>query len=161
MSETKELNMETKVSVKSIASWTTGFKRIESNGDVTIPPKGDIRLTRSEIVAQVQNGNRLFTGIDDMGSHATLFVDDEDTRKELGFDSVDENEKTIKQNVLTSDAVKKLFAAKTMKAFEKSLDELIVTKAEKSAIIEIIKKEKLNDYEKIRTVERFTGYRVG
>lgn len=161
MSETKELNMETKVSVKSIASWTTGFKRIESNGDVTIPPKGDIRLTRSEIVAQVQNGNRLFTGIDDMGSHATLFVDDEDTRKELGFDSVDENEKTIKQNVLTSDAVKKLFAAKTMKAFEKSLDELIVTKAEKSAIIEIIKKEKLNDYEKIRAVERFTGYRVG
>ena len=161
MSETKELNMETKVSVKSIASWTTGFKRIESNGDVTIPPKGDIRLTRSEIVAQVQNGNRLFTGIDDMGSHATLYIDDADTRKELGFDSVDENGKLVKQNVLTGDAVKKLFSAKTMKTFEKSLEELIVTKAEKGAIIEIIKKEKLNDYDKIRTVERYTGYRVG
>lgn len=161
MSETKELNMETKVSVKSIASWTTGFKRIESNGDVTIPPKGDIRLTRSEIIAQVQNGNRLFTGIDDMGSHATLYVDDADTRKELGFDSVDENGKSVKQNVLTSDAVKKLFSAKTMKTFEKLLEELIVTKAEKGAIIEIIKKEKLNDYDKIRTVERYTGYRVG
>ena len=160
MEEIKELNMEQKVTVKSIASWTTGFRRIESSGDVTIPPKGDIRLSRSEIISQVQNGNRLFSGIDDRGSHATLYVDDEDTRKELEFDYVDDDKKVCKQLVLTSDAVKKMFDLKTVKAFEKRLQELIVTKAEKSAIIDIIKKEKLNDHEKIRIVENYTGYRV-
>lgn len=159
--ETKELNMEEKVTVKSIASWTTGFRRIESNGDVTIPPKGDIRLSRSEIISQVQNGNRLFTGIDDRGSHATLYIDDEATRRELDFDFLDDGNKVQKQLVLTVDAVKKMFELKTIKTFEKRLEELIVTKAEKGAVVDIIKKEKLNDFEKIRIVEEYTGYRVG
>lgn len=66
----EELNLEQKVTVRSIANWTTGFKRIETNGDVTIPPNGTVRLQRSEIIAQIQNGNRLLTGIDDRGSHA-------------------------------------------------------------------------------------------
>lgn len=160
MEEIKELNMEQKVTVKSIASWTTGFRRIESTGDVTIPPRGDIRLSRSEIVSQVQNGNRLFAGIDDRGSHATLFIDDEATRKELDFDYVGEDGKIHKQLVLTTDAVKKMFELKTLKTFEKRLEELIVTKAEKGALVEIIKKEKINDHEKIRAVELYTGYRV-
>ncbi len=160
MENNKELNMEQKVTVRSIASWTTGFRRIESTGDVTIPPKGDIRLSRSEIISQVQNGNRLFTGIDDRGSHATLFIDDEATRKELDFDSVDEDGKVCKQTVLTTEAVKKMFSLKTMKTFEERLKELIVTKAEKSALVDIINKEKINDHEKIKAVELYTGYKV-
>lgn len=68
----QELNLEQKVTIKSIANWTTGFKRIETNGDVTIPANGTVRLQRSEIITQIQNGNRLLTGIDDRGSHATL-----------------------------------------------------------------------------------------
>ena len=79
--ETKELNLEQKVTVRNIAGWMTGFRRIESQGDVTIPQEGTIRLSRSEIIAQVQNGNRLFNGIDERGSHATLYIDDEYTRR--------------------------------------------------------------------------------
>ena len=71
----KELNLEEKVTVKNIAGWTVGFKRIESQGDVTIPKEGTVRLTRSEIIAQTQSGNRLFNGTDDRGSHATLYID--------------------------------------------------------------------------------------
>lgn len=160
MDQVKELNMEQKVTVKSIASWTTGFKRIESNGDVTIPPRGDVRLSRSEIISQVQNGNRLFTGIDERGSHATLFVDDDDTRLELEFDYIGEDEKLHKQNVLTSDSVKKLFALKSMKSFEEKIKELIVTQAEKRALVDIINKEKINDHEKIRIAEKYTGYKI-
>lgn len=153
----EELNLEQKVTIKSIANWTTGFKRIETNGDVTIPPNGTIRLQRSEIIAQIQNGNRLLSGIDNRGSHATLYVDDKPTRVEVDFDSEDG---TVTQAVLTKDAVKKLFDYKTMKTFETKLHELVVTRAEKFAVLEIIKKEKFNDFEKIRVVENYVGNNI-
>lgn len=153
----EELNLEQKVTIKSIANWTTGFKRIETNGDVTIPPNGTVRLQRSEIIAQIQNGNRLLLGIDDRGSHATLYVDDKPTRIEVDFDSEDG---TVTQSVLTIDAVKKLFDYKTMKTFETKLQELIVTRAEKHAIANIIRKEKINDHEKVRVVENYIGVSI-
>lgn len=52
----EDFNLEKKVTVRSIAEWTTGFQRIETNGDVTIPPNGTVRLSRGEIISQVQNG---------------------------------------------------------------------------------------------------------
>lgn len=153
----KELNLEEKVTVKNIAGWTVGFKRIESQGDVTIPKEGTVRLTRSEIIAQTQSGNRLFNGADDRGSHATLYIDDEPTRLEVEFDSIEEKRT---QSVLTPELVKKLFDYKTVKSFEDKLKTYVVTRAEKYAIIQIIKKLKLNDFEKIRIVENYTGYKI-
>ena len=155
--EAKELNLEQKVTVRNIAGWTTGFRRIETVGDVTIPAEGTTRLSRSEIIAQIQSGNRLFLGVDERGSHASLFVDDKPTRIEVEFDSEDGS---TTQAVLTTEAVKKLFDYKTIKNFETKLSELVVTRAEKYALIQIIKKEKLNDHEKIRIVENYTGYKV-
>lgn len=152
--EPKELNMEQKVTVRSIANWTTGFQRIETNGDVTIPANGTVRLTRSEIISQVQNGNRLFLGMDDRGSHATLYIEDKDTREEVDFDNESEG---ISQYVLTDSSVKDLFAIKNKKEFENTLHTFVVTRAEKYAVIELIKKNKFNDFEKIRTVESYTG----
>lgn len=105
----KELNLEQKVTVRSIAPWTTGFQRVETIGDVTIPANGSVRLSRSEIIAQVQNGNVLFTGVDSRGSHATLYIEDEPTRIEVDFDIKEEK---ITQKVITVDAVKKLFEYK-------------------------------------------------
>ncbi len=52
------------------------------------------------------------------------------------------------------------FDYKTMKTFETKLQELVVTRAEKFAILEIIKKEKFNDFEKIRVVENYVGYKI-
>ena len=157
VTEVKELNLEQKVTIKNIAGWTVGFKRIEGDGDVTIPPEGTTRLSRSEIIAQVQNGNRLLTGTDNRGSHATVYTDDAPTRVELDFDIPEEN---ITQQVLTADAVKKLFEYKTMKSFEDKLKQMVVTRAEKYAILQIIKKEKFNDFEKIRAVENYTGFKM-
>lgn len=155
--ETKELNLEQKVTVRNIAGWMTGFRRIESQGDVTIPPEGTIRLSRSEIIAQVQNGNRLFNGIDERGSHATLYIDDKETRIECDFETEDGSHTQL---VLTTDAVKKLFSIKGVKPFETRLKELVVTRAERYALTQIIKKEKLNDHDKIRIVEKYTGYKI-
>lgn len=162
MAETKnneqvELNLEQKVTVKNIAGWTVGFARIDSNGDVTITADGSTKLTRNEIIAQVQNGNKLFTGVNGDGSHATLFIDDEPTRKEVGFDSEDGE---TKQVVFSDAAVKQMFSAKGQPAFEKALRETIKTRAEKYAVIQAIKRLKINDYSKIRLVEDYTGFKV-
>lgn len=153
----EELNMEQKVTVRSIAGWPTGFRRIETQGDVTIPQEGTVRLPRSEIISQIQNGNRLFTGIDSRGSHATLYVEDKATRLEVEFDS--EAEKRT-QSIISTDIVQKLFSYKTIKTFEEKLKEIVVTRAEKYALTQIIKKLKLNDHEKIRIVENYTGYKI-
>ena len=64
------------------------------------------------------------------------------------------------QNILTVDAVKKLFEYKTLKTFEEKLKDLVVTRAEKFAILEIIKREKLNDFEKIRIVENYVEHKI-
>lgn len=162
MAETKnneqvELNLEQKVAVKNIAGWTVGFARIDSIGDVTITADGSTKLSRNEIIAQVQNGNKLFTGVNGDGSHATLFIDDEATRKEVGFDS--EDGKT-KQVVFSDETVKQLFATKSQAAFQKSLTETIKTRAEKYAVIQAIIRLKINDYSRIRFVEDYTGFKV-
>ena len=58
----EELNLDAKVTVRNIAGWTVGFARIaDGYGDVTITPNGSTRLSRNEIISQVQSGNRLFT----------------------------------------------------------------------------------------------------
>lgn len=153
----EELNLDQKVTVKNIAGWSVGFARIDGIGDVTITAEGSTRLSRNEIISQVQNGNRLFTGTDGSGSHATLYIDDAPTRKEIGFDSEDGKDKQV---VFNDAAITKVFTLKTQSAFEKNLAEIIQTRAEKYAVIQAIKRLKINDYSKIRFVEDYTGFKV-
>lgn len=157
MAETKELNLEQKVTVRSIAGWTTGFaRRADGIGDITIAPNGSIRLSRNEIITQVQNGNKLLSGLDGLGSHATLIIDDVPTRVECGFES--EDGKT-KQLVFSEEAVTEVFK-KSQTQFEKAFKELIRTRAEKYAVIDFLRKGKINDYQKIRFAENYTGFRL-
>lgn len=153
--ETQELNLDQKVTVRSIAGWTVGFaRRADFGGDVMIAPGGNVRLTRNEIITQIQNGNKLFTGTDGMGSHATLVIEDTPTRVEIGFESVDGK---TKQLVFSDDVVTALFKGAK---FEERLREVICTRAEKHAVIDAIKRLKINDYQKIRLVEEYTGCRL-
>lgn len=145
------LNLEQQVTVKSIAGWNTGFARILTIGDVTIPSKGSIRLSRNEIIFQVHNGNSLFCGIDGRGSHATLIIEDKPTLEEIGFTS---------ENQFSDKAVKELFNIQNQSQFEDELKKRIVTRAEKYALIISIVNQKLNDYSKIRFCESYTGYKV-
>ena len=157
ISEAKnEVNLDEKVTIRNIAGWPVGFSRIsEGNGDVTIQAEGTTRISRNEIIAQVQGGNKLFTGYDGYGSHATLFIDDSYTREYLDFDSEDG---TRKQNILTDSKVKSIFDTKNFDAFEKKFTSEIVTRAEKFAVMQAIKRLKINDYSRIRFAEKYTGY---
>jgi len=159
MADAKFLNMEEKILLKNIAGWDVGFSKKDGTfiGDITIPANGSIRLTRSEVIAQSQYGNKLINGIDNIGSHATVYIDDKDTRVELDFESEDGK---LTQNFLSEDKVKKMFELKTLSTFEKHLKDNVVTRAEKYAFIEMIKKFKFNDFDKIRLSEQYTGFRV-
>lgn len=152
----EELNLDQKVTLKSIADWETGFARIaDGSGDVRIMPRGTVRLSRNEIIAQVQNGNALIGGVDGLGSHATLYIDDKPTRIEVGFE---DDKKT--QLMFTDDLITELFKIKDQDKFVEAFSQSIVTRAEKKAAIRAISEMGLNDYNKIRFIEEYTGYKV-
>ena len=154
--EPEELNLDAKVTVRSIADWETGFSRIaDGSGDIRIMPKGTVRLSRNEIIAQVQNGNALFGGVDGFGTHATLYIDDAPTRAEVGFE---DNGK--RQLVFTNNLIKDLFKISNQAEFENEFKDSIQTRAEKMAAVRAIRDLKLNDFNKIRFVEDYTGNKV-
>lgn len=145
------LNLEQQVTVKSIAGWTTGFARMLTVGDVTIPSRGSIRMSRNEIISQIHNNNNLFNGIDGYGGHATLIIEDKPTLKEVGFNS---------DNQFSDGIVKTLFEIRNQGEFEDELKKKIVTRAEKYALMVSIIKQNLNDFSKIRFCETYTGYKM-
>ena len=150
--ETTAVKLDDKVLVTSIAPWQTGFARKLSTGDITFAPNGVQRLSREEIIAQIQDNNRLFTGIDGRGSHATLYVHDDYVLNEVDFDN---------QSILDDVTVKNIYTQYSGKDFEDAIKAAVVTRAEKYALIMIIRKLKLNDYAKNRCCEDYTGYHIG
>ena len=151
-----DTRLDKKVTVRSIAPWITGAPRVTTNGDISIPPKGTVLLSREEVIAQSQNGNRLINGIDSLGSHATWYIEDDFTRSELSFDNIEENKEQV---FLTKDVVKKLFDIKNQKTFENEIYNKVVTRAEKAYLIECIKDSNFNDYSKIDYCANHTGIR--
>lgn len=151
-----DTRLDKKVTVRSIAPWITGAPRITTNGDISIPPKGTVLLSREEVIAQAQNGNRLINGIDSFGSHATWYIEDEFARSELSFDNIEENKEQV---FLTKDSVKELFNIKNQKTFENEIQDKVITRAEKAYLIECIKDSNFNDYSKIDFCANYTGIR--
>ena len=147
------INLEQQVTVKSIAPWTVGFTRITGVGDVSIPKFGSTRLSRLEIISQVQNNNTLLKGLpnQDRGDHATLLIQDEATIRELGFQNA---------VVFSDKLVRDLFAISDFEKFEEELKDKIQTRAEAFSIMVSIVRQKLNDYSKIRAVEQHTGISI-
>lgn len=154
--EKVEIRMDEKITLTSIAPWDTHFKRMLSIGDVTIPGKGFIsNLSREEVLAQARSGNKLLSGIDGLGTHATLYIEDEWTRRELDYDTDDS-----KQVVVSKYSVKEMFDIKTISAFKKAVEKNIVTRAEKHYLLSMIKALKINDYEKIAFCEEHCGAKL-
>lgn len=151
----EDLNLDAKVTVKNLAGWDVTFARKQDGqGDIIIAANGQQRLSRNEVIAQVNNNNTLFTGYDTIGSHATVYIEDAATRRWLGFE-----EKGKPQKIFTEDLVSKLFNM-SQAEYEKALPEYIRTRAEKYALIETIRKLRLNDYSKIVFATKYTGYRL-
>ena len=146
-----------KVSLKNLTNWNLTFKRINSLGDVIIPPNGKVTMPCEEVMSQIYNNNRLFVGENGKGSHARIFIEDEEIRLEAEFESKD-NKKS--QEILTDEKLKEIFALKTLVSFKKNIQEKVKSQAEKSKVIEYAKTIKLNDHDKIEFLEKYTGYKL-
>lgn len=151
------LDLDKKIMIENLCNWKLGFKRISTIGDVSISPKAKIPIAVGEVVSQCYANNKLFMGEDGKGSHARILIHDKDVRVELGLESEDSKEK---QFIVTDEVIKELFDIKTQKAFEKQVAEKIVNHAEKNALAEYIAKNQINDYQKIKFVEEYTGFKV-
>lgn len=154
MSEEK-LNMDEKVSVLNIAPWNVFFPNKTNSGDTVIAQSARVRMRRDEIVEQVASGNKLLKGIDEYGSHATLYVEDAETRKYLEFDSED-GKRT--QNVINKDKIKRWFELKTMESFKNNIKKNVVTRAEKQFLLKAIKEMGLNEYDKIEFCKQYCKF---
>lgn len=146
----EDKDMEKKVNLTSIAGWETGFNYIYGMGSAQIAPYGTVRISRAEIMAQVQNGNRLIGGTDMRGTHATLVTDDKVVKAELGFTD----------DYICEDTVRRIFNEKDKESFKRAFTAAVVTRAEKAAVMKIIGDLGINDYSKIRFAEDYTGIRI-
>ncbi len=148
--------MNEKVLIRNLANWSLTFARINSLGDVMIPPRGKVFLQSDEVLAQVYNNNRLFAGNDGKGSHARIFIEDKKVRQEAGFEENNSKE----QKILTDDKLKLLYEIKTLADFKKKVQSMVISQAEKQLLADYAKKNKINDHDKINYVEKYTGFKV-
>ncbi|MEK4432992.1 hypothetical protein MHB54_27955 [Paenibacillus sp. FSL M7-0802] len=142
-----------KVKVKNICTWDLYVNRIESNGDFKIAAKKSVSVPINEIIAQVNENNRLFTGDDEKGTNARVYIEDDELRKYLGFDSEESKEK---QDILTEDEIVKILNYKTFSSFKENIEKKVLYPFQKSLLMEVAIKNKLNDLAKVQFIEEYT-----
>ncbi len=149
------LNMSENIKIKNITSFPVGFRRINGQGEINLPPSTTILCDRAEVISQVQSGNIQFCGENYNASHPYIYIDDKETRIYVGLETEEQP-----QSIISEDKIKAAFACKTNKAFEQAISELAVTFSEKKLLVESIKKLEINDYKKIKFVEKYTGMAI-
>ncbi|MCI3196936.1 hypothetical protein GXP75_14875 [Bacillus sp. HU-1818] len=150
------INLDKKIAIKNLCSWDLYFKKIDSHGDFRLPANGTRQITVGEVQSQVYDNVKMFVGTDGQGSHAKIYIDDKETRVHLGFET---DEKGSEQNVITSERIKQILCYKTQKSFEENVSKEIHLDSEKAQLFEVAKKEKVNDYKKIKFIEEYTGFK--
>ena len=143
--------LEKRVTIRNITDWDLGIILQNENGEKKLTRNGTLRLSRSEIMAQINIGNKAIAGVDGKGTHACIYIEDAPTRRWLGFETKD-----CPQKIFTDDVAKKLFAM-SQSEFETKLPKYIATRAEGFALRDAIKRLKFNDYRKMRAVANRSG----
>ena len=126
------------VLVNNLCSWPLSFWRKAGQGDIEIPAnaKNYPLLSFEDVLAQIQTGNKMFTGTDGMGNHARIQIVNDEQRKQLfGLESVETEDPTL----LNLEAVKALLAIRTKAKFNEQLQAMVKTDAEKKMLVELAK----------------------
>ena len=147
--------MNENISIKNLTTFPVGFRRINGNGEVNLPPKTSILIDRAEVISQVQSQSILFCGENLDSAHPYIYIDDKETRMYVGFETEE-----APQPIISDDKIKAAFALKSQKSFEKAIAELAVTFAEKKILVETIQKLGINDYNRIKFVESYTNMSI-
>jgi len=149
------LDMDKRSKVINLCNWSVSFKLPNSHAEVILGAKKSTTINNAELVTLADNQDIMFCGTD-RGDHARVYVDSEEFRKYVGFDDT-ENKHT--QFVLTDEECKKIFDLKTESTFKKHLEEKVVMNHEKDIIMNYARKNKCNDYNRIKLLEEHTGFK--
>lgn len=149
----ENFDMNATVTVRPLGQFETGFKLRTQQGSIAILPNTEVRLTRNEIANQVNYNNKLFCGTDRKGSHASLYIEDEATRRYLGFED-DE----AKQNIITTEKVLEAFEIKSQKKFESAIRSIAVTEDEKQFVLKTISESEIDSYKKIEFCKEYCKF---
>ena len=127
-----DLKPSDRVEVKNLRAWELSFIPRDGNVEqvtkgILINPMQKTKFKLSEIEDQVNNGNELFCGIDNLGGHASLQIVDPLVREYVFGEPVNPVQ-------LTVDAVNELLALDSKTLFMERLSELVVTNSEKRMI---------------------------
>jgi len=148
------IDMNSRSKVKNLCDWNVSWERFSMEGDEFIKANQTVYIPNMEIETQVQNNNLFFSGNDNLGSHARVYIENAEMREHLGFDN--KEEKRV-QLILNDEKCKELFDYKTFSVFKKHVIENIITNQEKSKIVSYAKKNKINNYEQIQFLIEHTG----
>ncbi len=143
------LDLQKRSSIKNLCPWDVSFTLPISNANIFLEANKKTSINNEELIGLCENGNVMFAGTGN-GNHARIYVENEELRKYIGYDS--EDGKT-KQFVLTDEECQKILDFKTVSTFKKHLEENVIANHEKAKIMEYARKVKLNDYEKIVEIE--------
>ena len=150
----KEIQLTDRVFLENTRNWELGFRAIETQRDITIPPnaKKFAQLNVGEVMAQIQEGT------DGFGNNAYLKILDEDIRRYVF--SLDENDNN-KPVILDIDSVKALFAINNKADFMAELSRLVVTEGDKKMIIPLAKEVGIDNVAvyKRNEIENISGYK--
>jgi hypothetical protein len=146
------VNMNDKSKVINLCNYPVSWKRITQMGDEYIKGNASVYVLNSELETQKDSGNKFIVGSDGQGSHAEIYIDNAELREQFMFD--DATEKRT-QFVVNDDKCKTILESKAISSFKKNLKENIVTNHEKMKIVDVARKIKLNDYEKIKALEDY------
>ena len=72
----REIQLTDRVFLENTRNWELGFRAVETQRDITIPPnaKKFAQLNVGEVMAQIQEGNGMFCGTDGFGNNAYLKI---------------------------------------------------------------------------------------
>lgn len=149
------LNMNDKSKVVNLCDYPVSWERITQNGDEYLKANASAYITNSEIETQKDNGNRFIAGTDGLGSHALVYIENPEMREYLSFDNQEDKRKQL---IVDDDRCKELLELKTLSTFKKRIKESIIEIHEKKKIIEVARKMKLNELDKVEFLEEHCGF---
>lgn len=157
-----QVKLTDRVSIDNLRSWNLDFRATESSKDITIPAnvKGYKQLTVAEIDGQVKIGNLFFVGKDGFGNNADIRINDKSVVSFVFGDGYEEDEAPA-STLLTKESVAALLSTAPKVEFQKQLEKLVTTEAEKKTIVPIAKEVGIDDVEayKIAAIEKISGYK--
>ncbi len=146
------IDMDKRSTVKNLCNWRVSFTLPITNANILLDANKKTSINNGELVTLIENGNVMFVGTGN-GNHARIYVENDDLRKYVGFDSEDGK---ARQFILNEEECERILDYKTFSVFKKHVEDEIVCEHEKHIIMSYARKIKLNDYEKIAFLEEYT-----